>query len=163
MINSFKKKMIRKRFVNLEKFIHYFEIANFQDIKDTIFNLKEISEKLGKNLGKKGEELNSLSAEPVDVPKTRSENTVEDVSSGFDSRTGSRGTILDDTSALDLHRSKSYIVNLIDRALSKELGTISNEEKGRVNIKNQFLYFNMSGNPWAVEQRLMKATYRNTD
>lgn len=31
---------------------------------------------------------------------------------------------MDDQCALDLHRSKSYIVDLIDRALSKELGTM---------------------------------------
>ncbi|CAG9835673.1 unnamed protein product [Diabrotica balteata] len=31
---------------------------------------------------------------------------------------------LDDHHALELHKSKSYIVNLIDRALSKELGTV---------------------------------------
>ncbi|XP_057658078.1 uncharacterized protein LOC130895003 isoform X2 [Diorhabda carinulata] len=31
---------------------------------------------------------------------------------------------LDDHCALELHKSKSYIVNLIDRALSKELGTV---------------------------------------
>ncbi|KAK4875579.1 hypothetical protein RN001_012001 [Aquatica leii] len=33
----------------------------------------------------------------------------------------------DDNGVLELHRSKSYIVNLIDRALSKELGTIPDE------------------------------------
>ncbi|CAG9861826.1 unnamed protein product [Phyllotreta striolata] len=33
-------------------------------------------------------------------------------------------TMLDDTGALELHKSKSYIVNLIDRALSRELGTV---------------------------------------
>ncbi|KAJ8960012.1 hypothetical protein NQ318_009448 [Aromia moschata] len=36
---------------------------------------------------------------------------------------------LDDNCALELHRSKSYIVNLIDRALSKELGTVPNERR----------------------------------
>lgn len=30
---------------------------------------------------------------------------------------------LDPTAAMELHKSKSYIVSLIDRALSKELGT----------------------------------------
>ncbi|KAF5285940.1 hypothetical protein FQR65_LT13033 [Abscondita terminalis] len=33
----------------------------------------------------------------------------------------------DDNGVMELHRSKSYIVNLIDRALSKELGTIPDE------------------------------------
>ncbi|KAJ8977530.1 hypothetical protein NQ317_010050, partial [Molorchus minor] len=36
---------------------------------------------------------------------------------------------LDDICALELHRSKSYIVNLIDRALSKELGTVPSERR----------------------------------
>ncbi|XP_076265276.1 uncharacterized protein LOC143199377 [Rhynchophorus ferrugineus] len=35
---------------------------------------------------------------------------------------------LDDHCALDLHRSKSYIVDLIDKALSKELGTIPRQQ-----------------------------------
>lgn len=35
---------------------------------------------------------------------------------------------MDDHGALDLHKSKSYIVDLIDRALSKELGTVPREQ-----------------------------------
>lgn len=35
---------------------------------------------------------------------------------------------LDDNSALELHKSKSYIVSLIDKALSKELGTIPGDK-----------------------------------
>lgn len=31
---------------------------------------------------------------------------------------------LDPASVMELHKSKSYIISLIDRALSKELGTI---------------------------------------
>ncbi|KAF2893122.1 hypothetical protein ILUMI_13049 [Ignelater luminosus] len=36
---------------------------------------------------------------------------------------------VDDCSAMELHRSKSYIVSLIDRALSKELGTLTDERQ----------------------------------
>lgn len=36
---------------------------------------------------------------------------------------------VDECSALELHRSKSYIVSLIDRALSKELGTLPDERQ----------------------------------
>ncbi|ERL90467.1 hypothetical protein D910_07816 [Dendroctonus ponderosae] len=35
---------------------------------------------------------------------------------------------MDDQCALDLHKSKSYIVDLIDRALSKELGTVPRDQ-----------------------------------
>ncbi|KAJ8917770.1 hypothetical protein NQ315_010676 [Exocentrus adspersus] len=38
---------------------------------------------------------------------------------------------LDDHCALELHRSKSYIVNLIDKALSKELGTVPSNRSYR--------------------------------
>ncbi|XP_066246803.1 uncharacterized protein [Euwallacea similis] len=38
---------------------------------------------------------------------------------------------MDDYCALDLHKSKSYIVDLIDRALSKELGTVPRDESLR--------------------------------
>lgn len=37
----------------------------------------------------------------------------------------------DDHTAMELHRSKSYIVNLIDRALSRELGTIPEERTSK--------------------------------
>ncbi|XP_049823580.1 uncharacterized protein LOC109603150 isoform X3 [Aethina tumida] len=43
---------------------------------------------------------------------------------------------LDDNSALELHRSKSYIVNLIDRALSKELGTVPSSRWNEKQIEN---------------------------
>ncbi|KAG5881626.1 hypothetical protein JTB14_019185 [Gonioctena quinquepunctata] len=43
----------------------------------------------------------------------------------------SRKPPMDDHCALELHRSKSYIVNLIDRALSKELGTVPGERSRR--------------------------------
>lgn len=46
---------------------------------------------------------------------------------------------LDDHCALELHRSKSYIVNLIDRALSKELGTVPNE-RTKKQVKINFVY-----------------------
>ncbi|XP_074028497.1 uncharacterized protein isoform X2 [Leptinotarsa decemlineata] len=42
-----------------------------------------------------------------------------------------RKPTMDDHCALELHRSKSYIVNLIDRALSKELGTVPGERSRR--------------------------------
>ncbi|XP_044271025.1 uncharacterized protein LOC123015398 [Tribolium madens] len=35
---------------------------------------------------------------------------------------------LDDNSALELHKSKSYIVSLIDKALSRELGTVPGDK-----------------------------------
>ncbi|KAH0809911.1 hypothetical protein GEV33_012879 [Tenebrio molitor] len=38
---------------------------------------------------------------------------------------------LDDNSALELHKSKSYIVSLIDKALSKELGTVPGDKCSR--------------------------------
>ncbi|KAL1514255.1 hypothetical protein ABEB36_003542 [Hypothenemus hampei] len=41
---------------------------------------------------------------------------------------------MDDQCALDLHKSKSYIVDLIDRALSKELGTIPRDHKIHHNL-----------------------------
>ncbi|XP_060528690.1 uncharacterized protein LOC132703450 isoform X2 [Cylas formicarius] len=37
--------------------------------------------------------------------------------------------VLDDHGALELHRCKSYIVDLIDRALSRELGTVPRDTK----------------------------------
>lgn len=37
----------------------------------------------------------------------------------------------DEQTALELHRSKSYIVHLIDRALSRELGTIPEEKSSK--------------------------------
>ncbi|CAH2001395.1 unnamed protein product [Acanthoscelides obtectus] len=59
-----------------------------------------------------------------DVKKTRS-------AGGAKTSTGPKVQPLDDVCALELHRSKSYIVNLIDRALSKELGTVPSERSRR--------------------------------
>ncbi|CAH1134870.1 unnamed protein product [Ceutorhynchus assimilis] len=44
---------------------------------------------------------------------------------------------LDDNCALDLHRSKSYIVDLIDKALSKELGTVPRGQSIHHNLSPQ--------------------------
>lgn len=41
---------------------------------------------------------------------------------------------LDDNSALELHKSKSYIVSLIDKALSKELGTVPGDKCTRQEV-----------------------------
>lgn len=46
----------------------------------------------------------------------------------------------DRTVALELHRSKSYIIKLIDRALSKELGTAP-EPRLTVEVINNFLLY----------------------
>jgi hypothetical protein len=42
---------------------------------------------------------------------------------------------LDDNSALELHKSKSYIVSLIDKALSKELGTVPGDKCSRKEVR----------------------------
>lgn len=42
--------------------------------------------------------------------------------------------VLDDVCALELHRSKTYIIDLIDKALSRELGTIPAKNLNEVNI-----------------------------
>ncbi|XP_045475371.1 uncharacterized protein LOC123681177 isoform X1 [Harmonia axyridis] len=102
-----------------------------KDVEEEIFNLKEISDKMAKARDEGNHRTEETETRTVDSTNVRSDNLTEDRSSGFDSRTGSRATTLDDTSALDLHRSKSYIVNLIDRALSKELGTMANERTER--------------------------------
>lgn len=41
---------------------------------------------------------------------------------------------LDPTAAMELHKSKSYIVSLIDRALSKELGTVPEAKFARPQV-----------------------------
>ncbi|XP_044753249.1 uncharacterized protein LOC123312813 isoform X2 [Coccinella septempunctata] len=105
------------------------ESSSKKDIKDEIFNLREISEKLAMTGEETKLEKEEEKVEDSQVPVVRSDDTMEDESSGFESKSASRGATLDDTSALDLHRSKSYIVNLIDRALSKELGTVANEKQ----------------------------------
>lgn len=42
---------------------------------------------------------------------------------------------LDDNSAIELHKSKSYIVSLIDKALSKELGTVPGDKCTRKEVR----------------------------
>nr|CAI5836296.1 unnamed protein product [Callosobruchus analis] len=62
---------------------------------------------------------------------TRDIKQTHSTASAKTSSSGPKLPPLDDLGALELHRSKSYIVNLIDRALSKELGTVPSDRSRR--------------------------------
>ncbi|KAK9877023.1 hypothetical protein WA026_016049 [Henosepilachna vigintioctopunctata] len=106
---------------------------------DGIFNLREISAKIAPipddemvSEIKAEDELlssNDLIQADVSFNSTNSQDP-ENFSSEFVGKIDSKNS-LDDIAALELHRSKSYIINLIDRALSKELGTIPEERISR--------------------------------
>lgn len=84
------------------------------------FNYQDINENMRSkcNFGKVLEETNQIENLTYQMNAT---------SNGSSSRPKNLSKpTLDDNCALELHKSKSYIVNLIDRALSKELGTVPN-------------------------------------
>ncbi|XP_063918854.1 uncharacterized protein LOC135134161 [Zophobas morio] len=70
------------------------------------------------------EEGHKSTTEKTKVPQMRSEFTSRQKQALF----LDQKPPLDDTSALELHKSKSYIVSLIDKALSKELGTVPGDK-----------------------------------
>ncbi|KAL3267944.1 hypothetical protein HHI36_007081 [Cryptolaemus montrouzieri] len=102
------------------------ESAQKQSKEADVFNLREIQEKLSRSSYQGScNEVITESTHPRSTPQ-ETEETEKTTSDPTISATSvptkeSSGSIKD--SALELHRSKSYIVNLIDRALSKELGT----------------------------------------
>ena len=74
------------------------------------------------------EEGHKSTTEKTKVPQMRSEFTSRQKQALF----LDQKPPLDDTSALELHKSKSYIVSLIDKALSKELGTVPGDKTQEV-------------------------------
>ncbi|XP_050294039.1 uncharacterized protein LOC126734440 [Anthonomus grandis grandis] len=92
-----------------------------KDTKVTSFNYENISRKCSP----RPSEGPKSAPSDAKIPQKQEDQQLDIIYGALEKNTKCR-TIrpMDDHCALDLHRSKSYIVDLIDRALSKELGTV---------------------------------------
>nr|CAH7713609.1 unnamed protein product [Callosobruchus chinensis] len=98
-----------------------------QVISNKSFNYKDIATQMLRFQS----EVRAYCGSASDFSNNMSRDIKETHSTGSAKRSVPKVPPLDDMCALELHRSKSYIVNLIDRALSKELGTVPNERSRR--------------------------------
>ncbi|XP_030768272.1 uncharacterized protein LOC115891833 [Sitophilus oryzae] len=125
--------------ISLDKLLNRLQKCEDQDQKNG--NNEKTSETLSQSKKdgktKKISKLDSFNYESLSQKGALSSKNPDDVNKGVRKKYSSTLELknslrfmkpLDDNCALDLHRSKSYIVDLIDKALSRELGTVPREQ-----------------------------------